>query len=115
MYRLTLLIRACARFFLKGSYPTHCCPAKALAWTTLIRTRIRVCQRIMKTSARLLTGHGKSSKANVCGSFLKNNVVGEKANSTVDFKTISFEKITVWEIAVRKLDFSPVGIESPCC
>ena len=38
-------------------------------------------------------------------------MVGEKANSTVDFKTISFEKITVWEIAVRKLDFSPVGIE----
>ena len=72
MYRLALLIRACARFFFKkGSYPTHCCPAMALACTTLIRTRIRVCQRIMKTSARLLTGHGKSSKANVCGSFLK--------------------------------------------
>ena len=38
----------------------------------------------------------------------KNNVVGEKANSTVDFKTISF----VCEIVARKLDFSPVGIES---
>ena len=33
-------------------------------------------------------------------------MVGEKANSTVDFKTISFEKFIVWEIAARKLDFS---------
>ena len=41
--------------------------------------------------------------------------LGKKANSTVDFKTISFEKFIVWEIAARKLDFSPVGIESPCC
>ena len=58
-------------FFIKASYPTQCCPAKALAWMTQIRTRIRACQRIMKTPARLLTGHGKSSKVNVCGIFLK--------------------------------------------
>ena len=32
-------------------------------------TRIRVCQRIMETLTRLLTGHGKRSKANVCGNF----------------------------------------------
>ena len=37
-------------------------------------------------------------------------VVGEIANST----SISFEKIIVLEIAARKLDFSPVGKESPC-
>ena len=49
----------------------QCCPAKALAWMTQIRTRIRVCQRIMKTPARLLTGLGKSCKANVCGNFQK--------------------------------------------
>ena len=45
----------------------------------------------MNTTARLLTGHGKSSKVNVCGTFfLKKNVARQKANSTVDFKTISF-------------------------
>ena len=43
----------------------QCCPAKALAWMTQIRTSIRVCQRIMKNPARLLIGLGKSSKANV--------------------------------------------------
>ena len=42
-------------------------------------------------------------------------VVGAKANLTVDFKTISFEKFIVWEIAARKLDFRPVGIKRPCC
>ena len=47
--------------------------------------------------------------------FLKDNVVGEKANSTVDFKVISFEKFTVWEIAARSLDFSSVAIENLCC
>ena len=48
--------------------------------------------------------------------FKKNNVVGGGgANSTVDFKTTSFEKFIVWEIAARNLYFSHVGIESPCC
>ena len=51
------------------SNPMQCCPAKALTWMTQIRTRIRVCQRIMKTPARLLTGLGQSCKANVCGNF----------------------------------------------
>ena len=39
-----------------------------------------------------------------------------KANSTVDLyrRSISFENFIVWEIAARKLDFSPVGKESPC-
>ena len=50
-----------------------------------------------------------------CDIFLKNNVVGEKANSTVDFKVISFEKFTVWKIAAKSLDFSPVAIENLCC
>ena len=49
----------------------QCCPARALAWITQIRTRIHVCQCIIKTQARQLTGHGKSSKTNVCGIFLK--------------------------------------------
>ena len=49
----------------------QCCPAKALAWMTQIRTRISVCQSIMKIPARLLTGLGKSCKANVCGNFNK--------------------------------------------
>ena len=47
---------SCARYFFfkkNPSYPMQCCLAKALAWMTQIRTRIRVCQRIMKTSARL--------------------------------------------------------------
>ena len=74
MHRLTLLIRLCARsiclfLFKKASYPTQCCQAKALAWMTQIRTRIRVCQRMVKTLARLLTGHVKSNKANVYGTF----------------------------------------------
>ena len=94
--------------FKKASYPTQCCPAKALAWMTPIRTRIRVCQRIMKTPARLLTGHVESSKANVLGIFFK---VKEKANSTVRFLKLYPLKNSY----VRKLDSSPVGIESPCC
>ena len=43
-------------FFYKASYPTQRCLAKALAWMTQMRTRISICQRIMKTTARLLTG-----------------------------------------------------------
>ena len=58
----------------------------------------------METPARLLTGHGKSSKANVCGNFLKEKCGREKANSTVRFKTLYFEKFILWEIAARKLD-----------
>ena len=117
MHRLALLIRPCARSFFKASYSMQCCPAKALTWMTLIITRIRICQRITKTTARLLTCHGKISKANVSVRhfFLKDNVVGEKANSTVDFKVISFEKFTVWEIAARSLDFSSVAVENLCC
>ena len=38
---------------------------------TWIRVRIRVCQQKMKTPARLRTGPGKSTTANVCGDFLK--------------------------------------------
>ena len=63
MHRIALLIRyvsksrvlAIGHFFLyiKASYPTQCCPGKALAWMDQVRTRIRVCQRIMKTPARL--------------------------------------------------------------
>ena len=74
------------------------------------------CQHIMKTPARLLTGHGKSGKANVCGNFLKEKCgLGKKVILSSDFKTISFEKIILWEKAARKLDSSPVCIESPCC
>ena len=61
----------------------QCCPAKALAWMIQIRTRTRVCQRIMKIPAKLLTGLGKSCKAIVCGNFFKKNAVGENAISTV--------------------------------
>ena len=60
-----------------------------LAWMTQIRTRIRVRQRIVKTPAWLLTGHVKSSKANVCSIFLK---LGEKLILPSNIKTISFEK-----------------------
>ena len=35
------------------------------ALVTQIKMRIRVCERNMKTPARLLLGHGKGSKANV--------------------------------------------------
>ena len=38
-------------------------------------------------------------------------MVGGKANSTVRFKTMYFEKFILWEIAARKLDSSPVGID----
>ena len=38
---------------------------------------------------------------------------GKKLILPSDFKTISFEKFILWEKAVRKLDSSPVGIESP--
>ena len=70
----------------------------------------------MMTPARLLTGHGKSSKANVCSNFLKEKSGwGKKLIIPSDFKNISFEKFILWEIAARKLDSSPVGIESPYC
>ena len=53
-HRLALPIRACARSFFKMSVFFHarCYPAQALAWMTQVRTRIRICQRIMKTPAR---------------------------------------------------------------
>ena len=93
MHRLALLIRSCARssclfyFKKKASYPTQYCLAKALAWMTKIGTRIRVSQRIMKTPARLLTGHVKNPRH-----FLKmKNVVGEKLILP------SFEKNILWE------------------
>ena len=117
MHRLALLIRYVSKsrvldhffFYIKASYPMQCCTAKALAWLTQIRTYIRVCPRIMKTPARLLTGHGRAARQMSAAIFKKKNVVGEKS----DF--ISFEKIILWEIAARKLDSSPVGIESPYC
>ena len=56
-----------------------------------IRMRIRVCERNMKIPARLLTGHGKGSKANVCGDFKKKYVVRKKHLMTIilpsNFKT----------------------------
>ena len=120
MHRLAFLIIktisikiSCA--MIKAFYPTQCCPAKALAWMTQIRTRIRVCQRIVKTPARLLTAHGKSSKANVGNFLFEKCGFVKKLMLPSDFKTISFEKIILWEIATRKLDSSPVCIECPCC
>ena len=45
--------------------------------------------------------------------FKKKNVVGEKASKSViipsDFKTISFENFTLWEIVARKPDFAAVS------
>ena len=38
--------------------------------------------------------------------FKKKNAVGENTISTVHFKTKSFEKFILWEIAARKLDFA---------
>ena len=69
MHRLSLLIRSFARAFFfvfkKRLIPRNVTVRKALAWMTEIKTHIRECQCIIKTSARLLTGHGKSSKTNV--------------------------------------------------
>ena len=49
--------------------------------------------RIMKTPARLLTGHGKSRKANVCSNFFKRVMwLGKILILPSIFKTISFEK-----------------------
>ena len=59
MHRLALLIRLYASsifFYKKASYYIQCCPAKALTWMTQIRTRIRICQRIMKTIAKVSNG-----------------------------------------------------------
>ena len=114
MHRLALLIqvsksRVLGHFFFKKkpSYPMQSCPAKVFAWLTQIRTRIRVCQRIMKTPARLLTGLGKSRKANVCGNFLKRKMrLGKTLFPPSDFKNKSFETFILWEIAARKLDFA---------
>ena len=56
----------------------------------------------MKTPARLLTGHGKSSKANVCGIFFfKKKWLRKKLIIPSDFKSISFEKFILWVIAAR--------------
>ena len=70
------------------------------------------CQQKMKTPARLRTGHGKSTTANVCGDFfLKKKLLEKKhqkvlmTNYTLRFKTISFE----WEIVARKPDFAAVS------
>ena len=43
--------------------------------------------------------------------FKKKNVVGEKASKSIpsDFKTISFENFTLWEIVARKPDFAAVS------
>ena len=53
----------------KASYRMQCCPEKAETLMTQIRVRIRVSQQKIKTPARLRTGHGKSTTANVCGDF----------------------------------------------
>ena len=45
--------------------------------------------------------------------FKRKKWLGKKLIIPSDFKTISFEKFILWEIATRKLDSSPVGIESP--
>ena len=84
MHRLALLIRYVSKSRVLG----HLFYKNVLSGAMLpIKARIRVCQRIdiMKTPPRLLTGNGKSSKANVCGIFFKKNVFGENANSTVRF------------------------------
>ena len=48
-----------------------------------------------------------SSKANVCGKFLKRKMrLGKTLLLPSDFKTKSFEKFILWEIAARKLDFA---------
>ena len=73
MHRLitdTISIKiSCARSicFLKQ----HLIPRNVAQRRLSLGTRIRACQRIMETPTRLLTGHGKSSKANVCGNVLK--------------------------------------------
>ena len=94
-------------FFIKASYPTQCCPGKALAWMAQIRKRIRVCQRIMKTPARL---HVMERAARQClRNFFKRKMwLGKKLILPSDFKTIPFENFILWEIAARKLDSSPV-------
>ena len=82
---------------------------------TQIRTRIRVCQRIMKTPAILQTGHGGQQGKCLPYFFKRKMWLVEKLILPSDFKTMSFEKFILWEIAARKLDSSPVGIESHCC
>ena len=115
MHRLALLIRYVSKSRVLG----HLFYKNVLSRAMLpMKARIRVCQRIdiKKTPPRLLTGHGKSSKANVCGLFFKKKIwLAKMLILPSDFKTISFEEFILWEIAARKLDSSPVGIESPCC
>ena len=65
-----------------------------------------------KTANRSL----KEQQGNCLQQFFKRKKwLGKKVIITSDFKTISFEKFILWEIAAKKLDSSPVGIESPYC
>ena len=56
----------CASLFLKLRITRN---ETADTLMTRIRVSIRVCQQNIKTPARLRTGHGKSTMANVCGDF----------------------------------------------
>ena len=53
----------------------QCCLAKAFTWMTQIRTRIRVCQRIMNTPARLPRNRYWKEQQDKC---LRQNAVGGK-------------------------------------
>ena len=80
----------CASSFFKASYCTQCCPEKAETLMTRIRVRIRVCQQKKKTP--------KSVKKCLWLIVIPS-----------DFKTISFENFTLWEIVARKPDFAAVS------
>ena len=107
LHRLALLIRARARsFFLKSVLSHVMLPSESLD-----DPNQNMYPRIMKTPARLLTGHGKSRKANVCSNFFKRIMwLGKILILPSILKLYPLKKI-----AARKVDFSSVGIESPCC
>ena len=107
LHRLALLIRAMARSFFLKSVLSHA----MLPSVGLDDPNQKTYPRIMKTPARLLTGHGKSRKANVCSIFFKRILwLGKILILPSILKLYPLKKI-----AARKIDFSSVGIESPCC
>ena len=68
-------------------------------------------------SSKTANGHGKSSKANVCGKTVK-LWLGKKLILPSDFKTISFQKFILCETAAGKLSFAVIfqsrWDRSPC-
>ena len=119
MHRLALLIRSCASsfFYYKKSVLFH---------TMLPSEGSRLDDPNMNTHLHMSAHHEEPSKTGkrswkeqqgkCLRQFFKRKMwFGKKVILPSDFKTISFEKIILWEIAARKLDSSPVGIESPCC